>query len=346
MTIRDREVLEELRDDPELLALADAVVETQRLRRRTPIGALTAVAVAAAALFALVLASPWDRGGGERASVLDRALAAIETQGRVVHMTIRFEESGGRRFSPVITESFYDGQTGLVRVISRSDGETLADYTTKASEDEFVMFPGLLEGADYYREALSSGRAKVIGSGVWRGRPVHWVRLEGRGGPGILEIGIARESAQPVVFRSLNPDGTPSGFQAAVIGFEYVRPAAAAFQPAAPVLVRGLVLGQDCYPTRARVGAYRASTRPFDQASAEIASARSGPDGLFVLRVDPAKSPFRKDGRFNFTLHAQVPDPTTGFAFVPFSRVAKDGKWLAAEPLIVRVAKDPAPECD
>jgi hypothetical protein len=209
-----------------------------------------------------------------------------------------------------------------------------------------VMFPGLLEGADYYREALSSGRAKVVGNGVWRGRPVHWVRLEGRGGPGILEIGIARESAQPVVFRSLNPDGTPSGFQAAVIGFGYVPPAAAAFQPTAPVLVRGLVLGQDCYPTRARVGAYLASTRPFDQASAEIASARSGPDGLFVLRVDPAKSPFRRDGRFNFTLHAQVPDPTTGFAFVPFSRAAKDGKWLAAEPLIVRVAKDPAPECD
>jgi type VI protein secretion system component VasF len=60
MSIRDREVLEELRDDPELLALADAVVETQRLRRRTPIRALTAVAVAAAVLFMLILASPWD----------------------------------------------------------------------------------------------------------------------------------------------------------------------------------------------------------------------------------------------------------------------------------------------
>jgi hypothetical protein len=50
-------VLEELRDDPELLALADAVVETQRLRRRRiPLGALTAVAVAAAILFVLLLA--------------------------------------------------------------------------------------------------------------------------------------------------------------------------------------------------------------------------------------------------------------------------------------------------
>ena len=59
MTIFDREVIEELRDDPELLALADAVVETQRLRRRTPFGPVTAVAVAAAVLFALLLASKW-----------------------------------------------------------------------------------------------------------------------------------------------------------------------------------------------------------------------------------------------------------------------------------------------
>jgi hypothetical protein len=60
MTIRDREVLEELRDDPELLALADALVETQRLRRVRPIGALTAIALAAVAFFILVLASRWD----------------------------------------------------------------------------------------------------------------------------------------------------------------------------------------------------------------------------------------------------------------------------------------------
>jgi hypothetical protein len=60
MTIRDREVLETLREDPELLALADAVVETQRIRHRfRPWGAVTVVALAAA-LFLLVLASPWD----------------------------------------------------------------------------------------------------------------------------------------------------------------------------------------------------------------------------------------------------------------------------------------------
>jgi uncharacterized membrane protein YjjP (DUF1212 family) len=59
MTIRDQELLEELRDDPELLALADALVETQRIRQR--FGPWRAVAVVAlvAALFLLLLASPW-----------------------------------------------------------------------------------------------------------------------------------------------------------------------------------------------------------------------------------------------------------------------------------------------
>lgn len=64
MTIRDREVLEELRDDPELLALADALVETQSIRRRfRPWGTVTVVALVAALLL-LLLASPWGCSPG------------------------------------------------------------------------------------------------------------------------------------------------------------------------------------------------------------------------------------------------------------------------------------------
>src|SRR5262245_13523804 len=254
MTIRDREVLDELREDPELLALADAVVETQRIGRRyRPWGAVTIVALAAA-LFLLVLASPWDRGG-ERGSILDRALAAIPTGGPVSHLTIQLEQGGGHAFSPVTNEAFYDKRRGLARVVSRDAGETIADYTTRATEDEFTTFPGLLAGAEYYREALESGNATIVGQGVWRGRPVHWVRLEGRGGLGALQIGIDRDTYRPVVFRLLDARGRPSGFQVAVLDFEYVSSAEAAFQADAPVLVRGTVLGRDCRPTRARIGA-------------------------------------------------------------------------------------------
>jgi hypothetical protein len=352
MTIRDREVLEELRDDPELLAIADAVVETQRLRRLKPVGLLAGIAVAAAALFVLVLASPWDRGN-TKAPVLDRALAAIETTGPVVHMTFQLEAARDR-FSPVVTESYYDKEQKLVRIISRSDGKLLGDYTTHASEDEFVTFPGLLDGADYYREALSSGKARVVGTGTWRGRPVRWVRLVGGGGPGVLEIGIDQESYRPVVFRSLNPDGKPSGFQVAVLGFEYVSPAQAAFEPGAPVLATGTVLGRDCRPIRARVGSFLSTGE--EGVSAEIASARTGPDGRFTLRADPAKEPFRSalaasGGWLNFNVMALTRDFSQGHAFSAFSRYVEDGKWWAGTglerpaPITLTVSRDLTKNC-
>src|SRR5262245_27628963 len=253
MTIRDREVLEELHEDPELLALADALVETQRLRRVRPLGALTAVALVAAALFLLVLAAPWDRGA--ETPLLERALAAVPANGPVAHLTVRIEMTHGQRtFSPVTTESFYDKQQGLVRLISRGDGKVLADYTTVGKEDEFSSFPGLLDGAAFYRQALAGGRARVVGKGVWRGRRVYWLRLNGGGGAGHLRIGIGRNSSQPLVFVGINRDGSPAGFQAEVLGLDYVPTDSAGFQTDAPILVSGRVLGPGCKPVKALVG--------------------------------------------------------------------------------------------
>jgi len=167
MSLRDREVLDLLRDEPELLAIADAVSDThdgpRRLRAFRAVGV---VALAVVAIFVLVLAAPWDRGGG-RGSVLDRALAAIDSKGAVVHMTMRMDVTrGGRTFPSLVTESFYDKQEGLVRVISRSGGKVLGDYTTVAVEDEFSFFPGLLEGASFYKQALANGDARIVGKGV------------------------------------------------------------------------------------------------------------------------------------------------------------------------------------
>jgi hypothetical protein len=337
---RDREVLDLLRDEPELLAIADAVAETQRAQRRLrPFRALAAVALAAAVIFVLVLASPWDRGGG-KGGVLDRAYAAVDSRGPVVHMTIRIEPPG--RFSAVTTETFYDKTRKLLRVVSRSEESpyALADYTTKAVEDEFLTFPGLLDAADFYRTALATDRATVVGEGSWNGQPVYWVRLR-KGGGLILEVGVDRQSYRPVVFRGLNPDRSSAGFQVAVIGLEYVSSADAHFQVSAPVLVTGTVVGQDCRPVRARVGA---SLSP---SNIEIASTRSGSDGRFTLRVDPRKSPFLgKAEAVKFTLAAQG---TGGFAFAPFWRLASDGKWLAdprhsrAAPITVRLSKGSSP---
>ena len=144
-------------------------------------------------------------------------------------MTMRMDVlRGGRTFPSVISESFYDKQQGLVRVISRSEGKVVGDYTAAAAEDEFSFFPGLLEGAAFYKQALANGDARIVGQGVWDGRPVYWLELE-KGGGLILRIGIARDSYRPVVFRALNPDGTPAGAQVAILGFDYVSDAQAAF---------------------------------------------------------------------------------------------------------------------
>ena len=254
MSVRDREVLDLLRDEPELLAIADAVADTQqRPRLLLPFRAIVAVTLAAAAIFVLVLAAPWDRGGVGTGTVLDRALAAIDSSGPVTHMTMRMDVAdGGHTFPSMVTESFYDKQDGLVRVISRSEGKIVGDYTTVAAEDEFSFFPGLLEGAAFYKQALANGDARIVGQRVWEGTPVYWLELE-RGGGLILRIGIARDSYRPVVFRALNPNGTPSGAQVAVLGFDYVPRAQAAFDTEASVLATGRVVGPDCRPAKARV---------------------------------------------------------------------------------------------
>jgi hypothetical protein len=326
MTVRDREVLELLREEPELLAIADAVAETERPSDLLSPGRwLAALALAAVALFALVLAAPWDRGGG--GGVLDRALAAINTQGPVTHLTTRLDVPGAERLT---AESFYEPRSHLLRVVTRDDGAIVSDFTTKATEDQFTTFPGLLDAVSFYRTALRSGQAKVVGRGTWHGRRVYWVELE-QGGGLQFRIGLDRASYRPIVFRGLNPNGSPAGFQLGVLGLDYVPESNALFDTDAPVLVRGIVLGAGCRPTRARVDAFLSGSV---YSKAAVASGRAGADGRFTLRVEPAKVP----GAGNFRLNVQSRDK---FVFQRFVRVpATEGSgWAPNSP--IRVELDP-----
>jgi hypothetical protein len=322
--LRDREVLELLRDEPELLAIADAVTETEHRARSLPaVRWIGTVALAAAALFVLVLASPWDRGGG--GTVLGRALGAIDTTGSVVHLTTRLDSPGAESLT---AESFYEPRTNELRVVTRDEGQVVSDFTTRAYEDQFTTFPGLLDAVAFYRTALENGQAKVVGKGAWHGRPVYWVELE-RGGGFQLRIGLDRDTYRPIVFRGVNPDGTPAGFQLAVLSLGYVSPADAAFETDAPVLVQGRVFGGDCRPVRARVDAFLSGNT---YSKAAVTSGRAGADGRFTLRLDPATLPLAGRGPFAFRLNVQG---SNGFMFRPFSRVVRDGRWAQAAPLRV-----------
>jgi hypothetical protein len=346
MSLRDREVLDLLRDEPELLAIADAVSDTENgPRQLRPFRAIVAVTLAAAAIFVLVLAAPWDSGGGGgRGSVLDRALAAIDSSGPVTHMTMGLDVTrAGHTFPSIVMESFYDKRAGLVRVVSRSDGKVLGDYTTAAAEDEFSFFPGLLEGAAFYKDALANGDARIVGQGQWHGMPVYWVELA-KGGGLILRVGIDRDSYRPVVFRALNPDGSFAGFQVGVLGFDYVSNAQANFDTAASVLVSGRVLGPDCRPAKARVGAFLGGEEKVES-SAEIASARTGANGNFTLTADPRRSPFREalaanGGRVNVELYVIAgKDAPKLIGFTRFSRAAKGGRWVEGAPVTIHASK-------
>jgi hypothetical protein len=348
MSASDREVLDLLRDEPELLAIADAVSDTQNgPRRLRPFRAIGAVALAAAAIFVLVLAAPWDRGGG-RGGVLDRALAAIDSQGPVVHMTMRMDVTrGGHTFPSVTNESFYDKRQGLVRVISRSQGKVVGDYTTAAAEDEFSFFPGLLEGAAFYKQALANGDARIVGQGIWDGQPVYWLELE-QGGGLILRIGIGRDSYRPVVFRALNPDGTPAGVQVAILGFDYVSDAQAAFDNEPSVLATGRVVGPDCRPAKARVDAFLAGER----GAGAIAVVRTRPDGTFVLMANPRRSPSREalaksNGPLDIELTAIANKDGVPklIGFTSLSGIAKGGRWLEGPPVTIQASNGPKTGC-
>jgi hypothetical protein len=222
--VRDHEVLEVLRDEPELLAIADAIgISYPRRRRRrrwaVAVGSVTAVA----AVVTLVLVAPWKAGG---LNFTDRALAAIGN-GPILHLKDRYKRFGvavnqdvrvdlrtGRRQRLVLTQEVWADQiTGLRRTINRVDGSVVdARVTTTCSNlpngpqaGERVCIPGLLTGFDFdqqYREPLARGLFRRIGSGVFRGRPVVWLELT-RQPPRYprIRVGVDSETYKPLVFR-------------------------------------------------------------------------------------------------------------------------------------------------
>jgi hypothetical protein len=133
--IADAEIVELLRESPDLLAIADAITATQDLpRRRVRPGfvrfAAVAVVVALAAVAALV--APWQgRGSG----FVERALAALG-DGQVIHV-VSLSDLPGRAVlnlrtgteTPIQaeTEIWFDSARGLERLTQRTGGVVTLD---------------------------------------------------------------------------------------------------------------------------------------------------------------------------------------------------------------------------
>ncbi|HEY7421855.1 MAG TPA: hypothetical protein VH541_07585 [Gaiellaceae bacterium] len=146
MTLRDAEVLELLADEPELLAIADAVSATQwkgaaSKRRRFVVRGAILVAVAVAAVVA-VLAAPQSHsgsvlGGGPgsaSAAILTRMEAAIGS-GQIMHVisegpagTSYFDLKTGKRTPAVLREELWTNRHGrAVHLVERVNGRVVGD---------------------------------------------------------------------------------------------------------------------------------------------------------------------------------------------------------------------------
>jgi hypothetical protein len=208
------ELVELLADDPELLALADAIATTQAGRRRRRASRIVGVAATAVALAALAVASPWQ--GSSRPSLVDRALAAIGG-GPVLHAVLEPElphqlaavdlATGRERPLPATTEIWFDKQRNVERSIFRIGGQLKHEslqtrtrlVTPRGSFRTDVapwLDPALREFLDGYRSALSSGRASRDGEGVVDGRSVTWLRFALE--PGYQRVAIDAQTALPV----------------------------------------------------------------------------------------------------------------------------------------------------
>ena len=214
MTLTDREVLEVLGDEPELLAVADAITETQRLPRRPrrpARAAALAAALAVAALVLLALVAPW-RGGGS--GIVERAAAAIGN-GRVLHLVTRSNTgevlvelaTGKRHVQTMTTESWSDDTSGrfhgIIRYAGRIVGEfVLPDDLRGGQLERGQVDPAYTALSRGYRRALEEGTAKLAGKGTYKGHPVYWLRFASVNprAPGTL-AGIDPRTYRPVVLR-------------------------------------------------------------------------------------------------------------------------------------------------
>jgi hypothetical protein len=190
VTIKDPEIMEALRAEPELLAFADALQSARpQLEQAVPVRRahsrrfrVSAVALAAAAALILVLVPPWESGGP---SLVDRALAAVGNR-PVLHTVIRFTigvriDLRTGRSAPLSRdgEVWYDRERHVFRSVARIDGRVVyraVGTTGSLGSDDPTLY------ATLYLRALKEGKVRRVGEAVVRGRRVIVLNARGPGG--------------------------------------------------------------------------------------------------------------------------------------------------------------------
>jgi hypothetical protein len=198
--------------DDVLLRAGEQRQPTRRAGRRR---AAYVVIAAVVALTALLVVNPFaDRRDG----VLARALAAVG-DGPVIHVVTRTPPegtvvdlgSGQRRTVRLERELWYDPARGA-RSVVRFAGRVM--FEQGVPPDRPVQLHSIARAAEVftrdYRDALRSGRARVLGRGEVAGEPVFWIRVRLRAARPVAfpcpsglcqDIAVSRSTYEPVVVR-------------------------------------------------------------------------------------------------------------------------------------------------
>ena len=196
------EVLELLRDEPGLLAIADAIRTTQRghePRSIVPRLVLVAAVVGVAVLLALVV--PWQARG---TNVIRRAAQAAGNT-RLLHLTVKT----ARPVKIAVDPTTGDIVRAVVVVSSTYDRETMRAHTRvqpgkrrSVTSEVRALATSVGEFAASYRRALQARQATVTG----RSGGLIWIRL--RRAHDIREVGLNPKTYRPVELRLASADST------------------------------------------------------------------------------------------------------------------------------------------
>ncbi len=222
----DRELLESLEDRSDLIAVADAIADTQRpsaarrLSRRTALVAAAAVVAAVAAL-----AAPWGERGP---ATVERALAALGS-GPVLHAVVEYTgedvviDLATGRERPFVhrAEYWYDAERQFFRSTLSNDGVQVSDSVltpthhhtesgSRPSDGTTASLPPPLSGfATGYREALENGDAVDAGVRIVDGRRARLLAFASSSGE-LTTVAVDAETYRPLELRSRYPGGRHS----------------------------------------------------------------------------------------------------------------------------------------
>jgi hypothetical protein len=178
-TIGDPELIELFADDPEGLAVVDAIAATQATPQRRPVRrvALIAAVVAAGAILAAV------RLADSRAGVIEEALHAVSTSD-VVHLTLVDQRvaaqlvdlrTGATKPVHHVIDQWYSVHRGTRRTRDTFLGHVVSDTTARFSGRQDTLALGTFTAA--YRAALRTHSAVEVAGPRIGGRAVHWLSL-------------------------------------------------------------------------------------------------------------------------------------------------------------------------